>query len=77
MIAGKVTGRCRASVQYAPPADVSTSPDKAVALPQPIAKGVRRIGHDPVHGRDSNVQFAYAGVNASKTITGSAAWRIW
>lgn len=38
-----------------------TMPGEAVVLARPYAKGVRRIGHDPIRGRDTNVQLAWAG----------------
>lgn len=39
-------------------------------LDVPYAKGVRRIGHEPIRGRDSNVQLAWAGHCAYVSSTG-------
>ncbi len=36
-----------------------TMPGEAVVLARPYSKGVRRIGHDPIRGRDTNVQLAW------------------
>lgn len=34
-------------------------PGEAVVLARPYSKGVHRIGHDPIRGRDTNVQLAW------------------
>ncbi len=47
-----------------------TMPGEAVVLPKPYAKGLRRIGHQPIEGRDSNVQLAWAGHCAYVSSTG-------
>jgi hypothetical protein len=47
-----------------------TMPGEAGVLPRPYAKGVRRIGHDPIHGRDSNVQLAWVDHCAYVSSTG-------
>jgi hypothetical protein len=36
-----------------------TMPGEAIVLATPYSKGIRRIGHDPIKGRDTNVQLAW------------------
>lgn len=81
MLAAIVPALLAGCVHTAPPGSIAdrlepglqgqTMPGEAVILPQPYAKGVRRIGHDPVNGRDSNVQLAWVDTCAYVSSTGS------
>jgi hypothetical protein len=44
--------------------------ETGAVLPVPYSKGVTRIGHEPIRGRDSNVQLAWAGTCAYVSSTG-------
>lgn len=47
-----------------------TMPGEAVVLPRPYSKGVRVVGHDPIRGRDTNVQLAWVDHCAYVSSTG-------